>query len=538
MEKTKNITQLDIICDMIKPNLNGRKIVVLYYKENDRNLIKSGFLHNDISVDYWMDFSPKHSSFNQSDSSDKTLTLKDIEKHSKDFYAVIWRNFHSGDNTWFMNNGYKEIYDYIFLSPQKLTISGNISNYNDIYGNKITNLPANVNIYLNGYLNELDFGKNSQFAIGSSIVLDNKTCLKFGSNNKFDKVDINLGFESSLICGNDNQLHDIIGRFISRATMKIGDGNCWFGETKVIIEYGCAVEIKNKTLFADGVLLRTDGHALFDVRTGQKRNISANKVLINNVYDNNLLYKKIVIESHVWIGYHAAILVPSYIGSGCNVGMKALVKNKFPNNCCIAGMPAKIIHKDSAWAVNAICDDMVQGCGNSYALPTIELNKVNNEKLRELCRIENIYKYFENLNHIEKKLLLISIKDTGERYIDDDIKDFMLKMGLRANLKGSLQCAYIAVISDDTVIYEKLSETCNTPLEYESKIDQVSVKITSKPYKCGNDAEIFVNGFDYSAKYRGLNIVVYDKDSDQVVDSVAFDTHIKQLQCIRKLGTC
>ena len=64
------------------------------------------------------------------------------------------------------------------------------------------------------------------------------------------------------------------------------------------------------------------------------------------------------------------------------------------------------------------------------------------------------------------------------------------------------------------------------------------IKIVSNGYLCGNKSEIFIGGFDYSTNNRGINIVVYDKCSQQVIDSVCFDSHVKDIPCTRKLSTC
>jgi hypothetical protein len=56
------------------------------------------------------------------------------------------------------------------------------------------------------------------------------------------------------------------------------------------------------------------------------------------------------IGARVWLALNAVILRGANISSGSIVGLNSLIKNKtFPNNCIIAGTPARIIKKDIFW---------------------------------------------------------------------------------------------------------------------------------------------------------------------------------------------
>lgn len=87
-------------------------------------------------------------------------------------------------------------------------------------------------------------------------------------------------------------------------------------------------------MFATGNQMRTDDvHAIYDVYSGERLNKS----------------KDITIGAHTWVSYNAKIFGGSSIGSGSIVGLNSIVKGKFPNNCTIAGSPAKIVRSDVAW---------------------------------------------------------------------------------------------------------------------------------------------------------------------------------------------
>ena len=63
----------------------------------------------------------------------------------------------------------------------------------------------------------------------------------------------------------------------------------------------------------------------------------------NNYRFSKSLYDPISIGKGAWICSNAVILAGSKIGSGCVVAAGSVLKGNFPDNCLIAGSPAKII---------------------------------------------------------------------------------------------------------------------------------------------------------------------------------------------------
>ena len=55
--------------------------------------------------------------------------------------------------------------------------------------------------------------------------------------------------------------------------------------------------------------------------------------------------KKVVIGNDVWIGSGVKVLKGSEIKDGAVVGANAVVKQIVPNDCIVAGVPARIIGK-------------------------------------------------------------------------------------------------------------------------------------------------------------------------------------------------
>lgn len=83
------------------------------------------------------------------------------------------------------------------------------------------------------------------------------------------------------------------------------------------------------------------------IRAGNGHNI-IDLDLLTNLDDNSEW--DVVIGKHVWIGMRTTVMNGVKIGSGSIVGGNSFVcKKTFPVNCCLAGNPAKIIRKRTAW---------------------------------------------------------------------------------------------------------------------------------------------------------------------------------------------
>lgn len=109
-------------------------------------------------------------------------------------------------------------------------------------------------------------------------------------------------------------------------------------------------------MFSHDIRLRSnDGHSIFDIKTGENLNCTY------NISKD----RKIVIGNHVWIGEGARVLYNTQIGDGSIVGTMSLVKGKIPNNCIVAGVPARVIKKSIAWCRRYGAENIAE-CGQEY----------------------------------------------------------------------------------------------------------------------------------------------------------------------------
>ncbi len=61
--------------------------------------------------------------------------------------------------------------------------------------------------------------------------------------------------------------------------------------------------------------------------------------------------RKIIISEHVWAGIKSTILSGAEIGQSCIIGANSVITKKFPNNCTLGGIPARILNKNMTWDV-------------------------------------------------------------------------------------------------------------------------------------------------------------------------------------------
>ena len=231
--------------------------------------------------------------------------------------------------------GYNEFVDFIFTkdaaTKKKIIINPNSGNYADIYGNFIHSAKfsvklgpnvRNTKIYVDDSVKTTEKCQILVYGNGGSNIVIGKNC-KFSANTIkiFDNATVNIG--DGFTCGKNTEIHAV-----SNSTINIGK-DCMFS-------YDCQI-------------FSGDGHAIFDTLTGNRTNDNAEKMVIN-------------IGDHVWACMRSMILNKCVIGNSSIVAAGAIVKGTFPNNCVIAGNPAKMVKKNVSWS-RGRADNDISDCG-------------------------------------------------------------------------------------------------------------------------------------------------------------------------------
>lgn len=290
-----------------------------------------------------------------------------LNRCSKKFYVVALDPKDSAETYKTFNDyGYREIDDFICRFPKPVVIKEwdcAANTYSDAYGNTIE-----------GYAGKLDTvifrGCNNHIIIGDKVAgthnltfdLSANSYIEIGEENKFTALNrfVTKGYNgrSEVIIGRGCRMTDALYRLYNSEYVSsvLINEECTF-ETALELHAnsGKKIIIGRDCMFSHGVeLWAGDGHSIFDVVTGEN---------INSVYEKQPPHRNvIVIGEHVWVSKGAFIMHGTNIGNGSIIGAKSVVKGQFPNNCVIAGNPAKLVKQNIAWSRDMVTED-IKKCG-------------------------------------------------------------------------------------------------------------------------------------------------------------------------------
>ena len=153
------------------------------------------------------------------------------------------------------------------------------------------------------------------------------------------------------------------------------------------------------------------------------------------------------------------------------------------------------------------------------------------ESMANIQTINQIDSYLEELAK-ENYTALFAVRDIQGYAMTEKEINGLKKLGFdKANILLEHQYHnFIGVYEDGKVNYQYVGG--NEASSYTGAIGKAKIEIESATLRYGNRASIRVNGQEYAVNGRGINIVVLDQNGD-VVDSVAFDTHVKEMTCLR-----
>lgn len=159
-----------------------------------------------------------------------------------------------------------------------------------------------------------------------------------------------------------------------------------------------------------------------------------------------------------------------------------------------------------------------------------EYDKKVYSKVREVARLQmesDFTYYIEEMSKQDKnKVFFVVGKDEWTNGISEFEQNIFQKIGLRTDIKNNYRSSYIAIIENGNAVFEKCSNR-ETETEYYLE-NEDKVELMSCGFLCGSDCSIKINEKEYALKNRGLNIVVYDKETQQVIDTVSFDTSMEE----------
>lgn len=171
--------------------------------------------------------------------------------------------------------------------------------------------------------------------------------------------------------------------------------------------------------------------------------------------------------------------------------------------------------------------------------PQMENNLPLYNRLTDIALLQletDFASYLKNLNsRKEECIICMSARDDMCAVLSDEDIRALHSLGLQSDFEDTLETAdsFLAYIDGGEVIYEAISnrKLSYTPENVDSDL-KISI-VSSGKYSTAN-ASIKVNGKQNAVNTNGINIVVIDKDTGMVLDSVAFDTSTDTHSCTHK----
>jgi len=140
--------------------------------------------------------------------------------------------------------------------------------------------------------------------------------------------------------------------------------------------------------------------------------------------------------------------------------------------------------------------------------------------------IRKLGPYLESLSQMDDICVFFSAYEDMQKGLRPEDMAALNAFGLNTDFGKMMDCdAFLAIVDEGNLVYEA---TSNSPLKKEGVLeDGLSYLLISSGWYKGSKSSILLRGVEYSIKKSGLNIVVYDKKSQMVVDSLCFDTSVE-----------
>lgn len=236
--------------------------------------------------------------------------------------------------------------------------------------------------------------------------------------------------------------------------------------------------------------------------------ISQNKKLI---YEKKSSLEKL--EYRGKIGDSEAIIVSGGCDSG-NVSNVILDEIEYSPN--LRGMNIVVYDTSVNSVFDVISDDLYAGG---------VITRYDGDRIRQTnTNLEFMLTYLENLSK-SRYLLVFCANDDIYLNCTEEIRQKLNNLGLTEEIE--IQKSYIGIVDDCNCIY---NETSDNKIIFDDFIENVYLHVESAGCNAGCYASIIINNREYSRNTRGLNIVVYDKLRDIVIDTITFDM-VNQYTC-------
>lgn len=208
------------------------------------------------------------------------------------------------------------------------------------------------------------------------------------------------------------------------------------------------------------------------------------------------------------------------------------------------------IHTDGITLPDSV--ELFQKRANSYMVEKTNLCLIEAEKKIEYLKIliqnpNTLTTILRKTNDIEEYLnvlevvkhnyiIFLAVRDTPGNCLSMSVIDKIKMLGF-SDFTKQLWVMYVGMLGKGTVICNKKGEKPEDKVEFiHTDINSGrKFELRSQAWRNGNKAEILIDHMNYAVNVRGINIVVYDIESNTVIDSIGYDRHDPNGRFVRNI---
>lgn len=159
------------------------------------------------------------------------------------------------------------------------------------------------------------------------------------------------------------------------------------------------------------------------------------------------------------------------------------------------------------------------------------------KKIQQIALLESETDFGEWLElfdvYSDNWIMMIAVKKNCAGFVSEEVQQNLFNMNLKVNLNDIVNQSYIAIIDDKDVKEEMYS---NRKIIYTYKDDGGRVyNISSAGYFTDLQCNFAVNDKQYAISEDGINIMVYDKKSANIIDKFSINTSMEKAQIQRNI---
>lgn len=337
----------------------GNKVLIWGACERNNDILEF-FRQNDVNVVGYID----QNADEQNTCNDLPVYNKDVIRSDSYFVYVGLLKTYDEVISHLESNNYREFADYWYPN-REIKLDGSCG-YKDLYGNEYIGEKYSIDITLKN-CGKLYIGQNCNFKGSIEISVSNRSEVKIEDktkiNGKYIRIRCNL--ESTIYLGESCRFDETFSRdeiiVWCKSKLEIKSKAVFMGLCKFFCSYSSEIILNKNFRANDNLFMSSSCNSSIIIE--EDSGISSDTIVRagsgHNIFDfeapKNLhaAGRSVRIGKHVWIGQRVILFNGCDIGSGSIVGINTFVNKKFPNNCSIAGNPARIIKENIAWRIES-----------------------------------------------------------------------------------------------------------------------------------------------------------------------------------------